>query len=81
MPRWTDKLARPVRDKAGSTIVTRAQARDYILALPDRRQQRQSWQHATKLLLEGADAETVTKQIEYALMLDGALVFPSRGEP
>jgi len=32
---------------------------------------RQAWQVAARLLLDGADAEPLTTQIEYALTLDG----------
>ena len=72
-PRWTDKLARPIRDKAGAVIKTRDDARRYMAALPSDRALRQSWQHAAKLLLDGASAEEVTRQIEYAMLLDGTL--------
>ena len=37
----------------------------------DRRARYQAWQYAAKLLLDGADAEPLTTQIEYALTLDG----------
>jgi hypothetical protein len=52
---------------------TRDDARRYILALPAARQARNAWQHATRLLLDGADAAEVTRQLELALLLDGRL--------
>jgi hypothetical protein len=40
-------------------------ARDYMLALPDHRELRQSW-HAAKLILEQADIAAVSRQLELA---------------
>jgi hypothetical protein len=76
VPAWTDRLSHPVRDRDGKVISTREDARRYILALPASRQIRNAWQHATRLLLDGADAAEVTRQLELALLLDGRLHLP-----
>lgn len=73
LPRWTDNLTRIVRDRSGNTIETRDDARRYILALPEFRQRRVTWQHAARLLVDGASADAVTSQIETALFADGDL--------
>lgn len=72
-PRWSDRLARAVRDRDGVTLRTRADARGYVLALSGSRQGKRAWQHAAELLLEGAGAVAVTDQLELALLLDGRL--------
>ena len=74
---WQKKLPRPVghsKPKRGE-LVTLADARGYILDLGDRGG-REYWQGTIKLLMEaadGGDIEAATKQLEMALMLDGAL--------
>ena len=55
----------------GQTLRTRTQARDYMLSLPPGRARYAAWQTAAKLMLDGADAEPLTTQIEWALILDG----------
>lgn len=58
MPRWTDNLARTIRDRHDDvTLRTRNDARRYMAAL----------------LLDGADANTVTDAIELALMYEARL--------
>jgi hypothetical protein len=76
-PTWSDKLARPIHIVGGRVLHTRDDARAYMVTLPERRQRQNSWQHAAKLLLEHADAEALTTQIEYAVMLDGDTAWPS----
>ena len=49
---------------------TRGEAADYMTGLPEQRARYQAWQHAA-LLLDGAEAEPLTVQLELALMLDG----------
>lgn len=72
--RWSDKLARPVRDAVDDvTLKTRADARRYMTTLPERRALYSQWQIAAKSLLDGNDAETVTTALETALMFDGRL--------
>jgi hypothetical protein len=73
-PRWSDKLTRTVRDaKEGVTLRTRADARHYMAALPQRRARWSQWQRAAQLLPDGADAETVTRAIELALLYEARL--------
>jgi hypothetical protein len=70
---WARPLAGVVRDRSGRTIDTRDAARRYILRLPATEQKERAWQQATKLLLDDAPAEDVTKQIELALFMSGKL--------
>jgi hypothetical protein len=49
------KLSRPLPIKDGRVLRTIADARAYMLALPDHREQRQTWQHAAKLIVEEAN--------------------------
>jgi hypothetical protein len=56
--------------KDGGLLRTIAEGRDYMLALPDYRELRQSWQRAAELLLAQADVATVSQQIQLALFLD-----------
>ena len=73
-PRWTDKLARPVRDAVDDvTILTRADARTYLTELPEGRARSAQWQVAARLLLEGEQADSVTRAIELALMYEARL--------
>jgi len=72
-PKWSDSLARIIRDRHGTAIETRDDARAYILTLPALRQQRAVWQRAARLLMDGAPADEVTRQIETALSVDGEL--------
>lgn len=72
-PPWSAALASPIHLRNGTILRTRDDARHYMTALPKHRERRQAWQHAAKLLLEGAEAYEVTKQIEYALLIDGEL--------
>src|SRR5262245_61618313 len=65
------KLARIVHTTDGATLRTRGEAATYMTALPEQRARYNAWQHAAKLMLDGADAEPLTTQIEFALMLDG----------
>lgn len=74
MPKWTDRLARTVRDSVDDvTLRTRDDARHYIAKLPEKRANKSQWQIAAGLLLDGADAEAVTSAIELALLFDGRL--------
>ena len=68
-PRWSEKLARPVRDVVDDvTLRTRDDARSYMTALPESRARCKQWQAAARLLLEGADVEAIPSQLELALM-------------
>ena len=70
------KLARTIQTKDGATLRTRAEARHYMTALPQHRALYKAWQAAARDLLDGAAAERLTTQIEYALTLDGHRRFP-----
>jgi hypothetical protein len=73
-PRWSDKLARPVRDAVDDvTLRTRSDARRYMTKLPERRALYSQWQIAARLLLDGTDAGAVTDPLETALLFDGRL--------
>jgi hypothetical protein len=48
--------------------------RDYMLALPKRRETTAQWQHAAELLLAQADVADFSKQIELALFYDAKLI-------
>src|SRR5262249_22549885 len=73
VPKWSDKLARIVRDRHGTAIITRSDAKRFVLTLPPFRQQRATWQRAAQLPLRGASADEVTEQLERALLVDGDL--------
>jgi len=66
-PPMSAKLARTIHTTDGATLRTRGEAADYMTALPEQRARYNAWQHAAKLMLDGADAEALTTQIEYAL--------------
>jgi hypothetical protein len=78
-PRWSAPLSRPITVKDGPTLRTLGDARAFMLHQPEGIQLRQSWQRAAGLLLaaaDGADVESVTKQIELALLLEARWAFP-----
>ena len=81
-PPLSGKLARTIHTRGGSVLRTRAEARDYMTALPRATGALQGWQKAARDLLEwrgcrAADAAA----IEYTFMLDGYRNSrPSRGE-
>ena len=60
----TKKLAYPLPIKGGAILRTIQDARDYLLALPPHRERRHHWQHVCELILEEADVEAVTSQIQ-----------------
>jgi hypothetical protein len=76
---WKHTLSETLKDKHGSELRTIADARAYVLALPDHLSGRQHWQHAAKLMLvasRGGDTVACTKQITLALLMDGLLCMP-----
>ena len=75
------KLARTIHTTDGATLRTRGEATDYMTALPEQRARYQAWQHAARLLLDGAEAGRLMMQIEYALTLDGRRRFPRQTPP
>jgi hypothetical protein len=59
---------------------TLADARAYILSLPEGEQLENRWQHAAKLLLEACetgDADAATQQVEFALFMGARLALQS----
>jgi hypothetical protein len=63
-----------VKDTDGTTLRTCKDARDYMItAMPDSRAMGAQWQAAARLLLDGADAEPLTRAIELALMYEPRL--------
>jgi hypothetical protein len=83
MPRlsWSRKLTRTIVVKHGrpGQLKTLADARDLIVSLPARRQQRPVWQDAEKLLFKAAGSRDpqyiadVTGQLYRALASEGWL--------
>ncbi len=71
---WRRPLDNPVELFDGTTLATLAEAGAYILDLPERIKQRDSWQRATDLLLKAASGEASVEdartQIERALFMD-----------
>jgi hypothetical protein len=53
--RWQAKLARTIIMRDGTKLETLAEAGQFILALPEAFQQRNSWQYASKLLMHAAE--------------------------
>jgi hypothetical protein len=53
--RWTRKFPEPVKLKDCRKIATLGQARELMLALPERHQLRPFWQYAAELLIEAAE--------------------------
>jgi hypothetical protein len=72
---WTASLARTLQPRDHAALHTLADARAYMLELPEEMAGRQVWQHAGKLLLAAADAPEkaaiagATKQLDLALFL------------
>jgi hypothetical protein len=60
----------PTKDRG--ILRTVADARDYILALPDDRESHY-WEHTAKMILDQADVADVSRRVELALFYDGKL--------
>ena len=68
------KLPRQIRDRQGKTLKTSNDARRYVLAKLEARPNYQTWKRAAELLIiTGATPEAITRQIEFALLMDGQL--------
>jgi hypothetical protein len=76
--RWSARLARSIELRDGTELDTLADAANFILALPEHYQDRNSWKRATELLMKAAeqngDIETATEQLERALFLEARYV-------
>jgi hypothetical protein len=74
---WSRRLHMPVEVPDGTTLKTLGEAGAYILDLPERIKQRDSWQRAADLLLKAASGaasvEDATAQIEHALFMEMTL--------
>jgi hypothetical protein len=81
MPNQSDKLARPIRDKSGTVIERREEAKRYVLEKLEKRPNSLAWHKAAELLLEGATAEAIDKQIRFALFTSGALDLSEKRSP
>ena len=75
----TRKLPQPIKLKDGRKIATLGQARELMLALPERHQSRPFWQYAAELLIEAAErgdrasVDDAAAQISRALAAEGLL--------
>jgi hypothetical protein len=76
---WTRKLPEPIKLKDGRKIATLGQARELMLALPERHQIRPFWQYAAELLIDAAErgdrasVDDAAAQISRALAAEGLL--------
>jgi hypothetical protein len=74
---WTDEFWRPIRRKAGPTLTTLGEAREFILTLPAIRQAAAHWQEAEELLGRAAIApsaqDAALTAVVRALMIEGLL--------
>jgi hypothetical protein len=79
MPSWSKKFWHPIVLKDGRTITTLAEARVFMLALPERHQLRPFWQYAAELLVEAAargdrgSVDDAAAQLSRALTAEGLL--------
>jgi hypothetical protein len=76
----SQKLRRPLPTKDRGTLQTVADAADYMVALPEERR-RAHWKRAAQLLLDGADAPDLSRQVELALFYDRKLDFKAESIP
>jgi hypothetical protein len=67
-------LRRPLPLKDGRVLRTLADAAQYVVALPEHRR-RAHWDRAAQLLLNGADASEISRQLELGLFYDRQLDF------
>jgi hypothetical protein len=74
---WTRKFPQPIKLKDGRKIATLGQARELMLALPERHQIRPFWQYAAELILEaaerGSSIDDAWAQLHRALTAEGLL--------
>jgi hypothetical protein len=76
---WTRKFPDPIKLKDGRKIATLGQARELMLALPERHQSRPFWQYAAELLIEAAgrgdraSVDDAAAQLSRALAAEGML--------
>jgi hypothetical protein len=76
---WTRKFPEPIKLKDGREIATLGQARELMLALPERHQSRPFWRYAAQLLIDAAGrgdrarVDDAAAQISRALAAEGLL--------
>jgi hypothetical protein len=76
---WTRKFPEPIKLKNGRTVATLGQARELMLALPERHQIRPFWQYAAELLIDAAErgdrasVDDAAAQLSRALAAEGLL--------
>jgi hypothetical protein len=74
---WTDEFWRPIRRKAGPTLTTLGDAREFISTLPPLSQAAAHWQDAEELLERAAIApstqDAALAAMIRALMIEGLL--------
>ena len=68
----SQNLRRPLPTKDDGILRTVADAAGYMMALSKDRQ-RAHWQRAARLILDGADADDLSRQVELALFYDRQL--------
>ena len=68
----SQSLRRPLPTKDAGILRTVADAAGYMMALSEDRQ-RAHWQRAARLMLDGAHADNLSRQIELALFYDRQL--------
>ena len=61
----------PLPTKDGGVLRTIGDARAYMLALPKEREWLDHWKVAYRLLVRGANAAELTRQVHLALSVDG----------
>jgi hypothetical protein len=80
---WTRKLPERIKLKDGRKIATLGQARELMLALPERHQSRPFWQYAAELLIDAAErgdrasVDDAAAQLSRALASKGCLGCPA----
>jgi hypothetical protein len=79
MPAWSKKFWKPIVLRDGRELATLADARDLMLALPERHQSRPFWQYAAELLIDAAERSSRANvdgawaQLHRALTAEGLL--------
>ncbi len=74
---WRRKIPRPIQIRNGKKLALLSDCRDYALSLDEGESQRDSWQHAVKLMMaaaEGGDLQAVVDQFERILIHQNKLV-------
>ncbi len=67
------RLDRPLPTKDGGSLRTIRDACDYMTGMGKKRELRQQWERAAKLILAQADVVTVSRALELALFYDAKL--------